>query len=241
MPHIEQDRIAAAGAIKAAKRLVVLTGAGVSAESGVPTFRGPEGLWQNFRPEDLATPEAFQSDPELVWKWYDWRRGLIASVEPNAAHYAIVEMEKDRPGFTLVTQNVDGLHVDAGSRNVIELHGSIWRVRCTGCGKEDINRDVPIDILPGCACGALLRPGVVWFGEGLDMALLQAAFDATDGAEVFITAGTSGVVQPAASLAQRAKRKGAVLVEINTERTPLSPSMDYVLIGKASEILPALL
>ncbi len=219
---------------------VALTGAGVSAESGVPTFRGPGGLWRNFRAEELATPEAFAADPALVWEWYDWRRQKIASISPNPAHRALAEIERKKPGFTLITQNVDGLHALAGSTNVLEIHGSIWRVQCIECGAAQENRAVPIDIPPRCACGGLLRPGVVWFGEMLPEAVINAAFEACSKADFMIVAGTSGVVQPAASLAMNAKRAGAYLVEVNPEPTPLSGSMDAILAGAAGAVLPLL-
>ncbi len=159
--------------LKQARSVAVLTGAGVSAESGVPTFRGNNGLWRQYRAEDLATPGAFARDPKLVWEWYDWRRGLIAQAQPNAGHRALVELEKRVPSFTLITQNVDGLHELAGSRNVLEVHGSIWKVRCTSCERERMDRRTPLpEIPPKCECGALLRPGVVWFGEGAARARL---------------------------------------------------------------------
>jgi len=227
--------------LKTSASVVVMTGAGVGAESGVPTFRGHGGLWKSFRAEELATPEAFARDPALVWEWYDWRRSKIASVEPNPAHYAIAEMEKAHAAFTLITQNVDGLHARAGSANVIELHGSIWRVRCLECGRAVVNTDVPIAILPRCECGGVLRPGVVWFGEPLSEEVISAALDACDGAEFMLVAGTSGVVQPAASLAGRARSAGAFVIEVNTETTPLSSGMDAVLEGRAGDILPRLL
>ncbi len=227
--------------LMAARSPVALTGAGVSAESGVPTFRGPEGLWRNFRPEDLATPEAFERDPALVWEWYDWRRSLISGIRPNQAHYALAELERRNPAFTLVTQNVDGLHRSAGSRNVLEIHGSIWTVRCVGCGASSENREVPIKIPPRCGCGGLLRPGVVWFGETLPEDLLYRAFDAASGADFMLVIGTSGVVHPAASFAARAKDAGAFVIEINTERTPLSGRADAVLQGRAGQVLPGLL
>ena len=146
---------------------VVLTGAGISAESGVPTFRGQDGLWQNFRPEDLATPEAFHRDPTLVWEWYNWRRGLIGKCAPNAAHETLASMETTLPAFSLITQNVDGLHRAAGNQHVLELHGNIWRMRCTVCNQVSTDDRVPLHaILPRCkACGEILRPDVVWFGE----------------------------------------------------------------------------
>ncbi|HBG46941.1 MAG TPA: NAD-dependent deacylase [Deltaproteobacteria bacterium] len=226
--------------LKAARSLVVLTGAGVSAESGVPTFRGAEGLWRNFNPQELATPEAFEADPRLVWEWYDWRRSIIAGIRPNPAHYALAELERRSPGFTLITQNVDGLHGAAGSRNVLEIHGSIWTVRCVECGNSSENRDVPIKILPRCSCGGLLRPGVVWFGESLPEEVLYRAFEAASSADCMLVIGTSGIVQPAASLAARAKGAGAFVAEINPEATPLSDIMDARLPGKAAELMPRL-
>jgi len=226
--------------LKAAKRPIALTGAGVSAESGVPTFRGSEGLWRNFSPQDLATPEAFERDPQLVWEWYDWRRSLIAKISPNPAHYALAELERRSPEFTLITQNVDGLHRAAGSSRVMEIHGSIWTVRCTECGNSSENRDVPINILPRCSCGGLLRPGVVWFGEPLPEEMLYKAFEAASSTDLMLVIGTSGVVQPAASLAVRAKDGGALVVEINPEATPLSEVADVSFKGKAGEIAPLL-
>ncbi|MFQ5465324.1 MAG: NAD-dependent deacylase [Thermodesulfobacteriota bacterium] len=232
---------AASRRLGAASSPAALTGAGVSAESGVPTFRGPGGLWRNFRPEDLATPEAFRAAPELVWQWYDWRRGLVAGLKPNAAHYALAELEKRFPSFTLITQNVDGLHELAGSTRVIELHGSIWRTRCTVCEARSSNRDVPLEIPPKCGCGGLLRPDVVWFGETLPARAIEAAFAAASEADVMIVAGTSGVVQPAASIATRAGEAGAFVVEVNPDSTPLSAVADLRLAGPAAVVLPRLL
>ncbi len=226
--------------LAASRSPVALTGAGVSAESGVPTFRGPDGLWKNFRAEDLATPEAFAKDPALVWQWYDWRRGIISGVKPNAAHYALAEIEK-RKGLTLITQNVDGLHSLAGSVSLLELHGSIWKVLCTGCGVKSENRDVPIEIPPMCGCGGLLRPDIVWFGESLDPEIIGGAFDAASRADFMMVIGTSGVVQPAASLAYRAKEAGAFVVEINIDTTPMNEIIDVRLNAKAGEVLPELL
>lgn len=227
--------------LRAARSIAVLTGAGVSAESGVPTFRGVDGLWRDHNPQELATPEAFEADPFLVWEWYDWRRSIISKIQPNPAHYAISELEKRYLEFTLITQNVDGLHLLAGSKKVIELHGSIWTVRCIECGNSSENRDVPIKILPRCTCGGLRRPGVVWFGEPLPEGALFRAFEASSSAECVLVVGTSGVVQPAASLALRAKDAGAFVVEINPEATPLSSISDLRLSGKAGELLPTLL
>ncbi len=235
--------------LSAADSVCVLTGAGISRESGVPTFRGEDGLWRRYRAEDLATPEAFARDPVLVWEWYAWRRELISRARPNAAHLALVSMEEriaSRPNgrFTLVTQNVDGLHERAGSRNVLRLHGSIWRLRCSRCGAEGEDRRVPLHPLPPrCdrpGCSGLLRPAVVWFGESLpDYEWMQAA-RAADHADVFLVVGTSALVYPAASLPWAAKRSGARLVEINPDPTPLSDLADCVFRGPASEILGAL-
>ena len=219
---------------------VVLTGAGVSAESGVPTFRGSEGLWNNFRAEDLATPQAFARDPALVWQWYCWRRSKLGGLRPNPAHYALRELEERSSGFTLITQNVDGLHKLAGSAEILELHGNIWRTRCTGCKRVEERRD-DFKGIPYCECGAMLRPDIVWFGESLPEGTLTRAIEAVDGAKVMMVAGTSSVVQPAASLALRAGENGAYLIEINPEQTPLSGAVDACLTGPAGEILPQLL
>lgn len=221
--------------------LAVLTGAGISAESGVPTFRGEEGLWRNFRPEELATLAAFRRDPALVWEWYKWRRGLIGGCQPNAAHHTLVEMEQAIPRFTLITQNVDGLHRLAGSRRVVELHGNIWQVRCTREGTVTEWRDHPLPkIPPRCKCGALLRPNVVWFGESLPPEALQTAFDAARSCQVMLVIGTSGVVEPAASLPRIAKRSGAWVIEINVETTPISRYTDETILGPAAIKLPRL-
>ncbi len=223
------------------QRLAVLTGAGISAESGVPTFRGKEGLWRHFRAEELATPGAFSRDPDLVWEWYDWRRGLVAECQPNPAHHALVELEKRPGGFTLVTQNVDGLHALAGSADPVEMHGNIWKVRCTGCGQVSDDRRVPIPIPPRCdGCGGLLRPHIVWFGESLEEAVLERCFGAFEYCDVALIIGTSGVVQPAASLAGMARRNGAFVIEINPDATPNTGLVDLALNGPAGTILPQL-
>ena len=225
-----------------ASGVTVLTGAGVSAESGIPTFRGAGGLWRNFRATDLATPAAFARDPKLVWEWYDWRRGLVAAAEPNPAHRALAAWQDRFPRFTLITQNVDGLHERAGSRDVLRLHGSLWRTRCTNCGVEAENHEVPLaKIPPHCACGGLLRPAIVWFGEGLDEAVWHNAEQAARNAQVFLVAGTSAVVYPAASLVPLAKRAGAAVIEINAEETPATELADDSIRGSAGEILPQLL
>ncbi|MBI1911034.1 MAG: NAD-dependent deacylase [Deltaproteobacteria bacterium] len=227
--------------LKSSRSPVILTGAGISAESGVPTFRGPGGLWRDFKPEELATPTAFEKDPRLVWEWYDWRRSIIAGIKPNPAHYALAELEGRCSNFTLITQNVDGLHRLAGSKKVLELHGSIWRVRCIECAKLSENRDVPIKILPLCECGGILRPDVVWFGEMLDENILNQAFEASKRADFMLVVGTSGIVQPAASLASTGRRAGAFMVEINPEPTPLSGIMDARFTEKAGDVLPMLI
>jgi len=221
--------------------ITILTGSGISAESGVPTFRGNNGLWKNFRPEELATNEAFKKDPQLVWEWYDSRRQVLSRLKPNPGHFAISEIEKRTKNFTLITQNVDGLHKLAGSKNIIELHGNIWRVRCLTCGRVAENRDAIIKILPFCKCGGLLRPDVVWFGEMLSDDNLTKAFAASDNCDIMFVIGTSAVVHPAASLALRAKDEGAFIVEINIENTPLSASADATILGKSGDILPQLL
>ncbi len=223
-----------------AKAIAVLTGAGVSAESGVPTFRGKEGLWRNYRAEQLANPLAFEYEPRIVWEWYNWRRELIAPLTPNPAHKALATLEAEKESFILITQNIDGLHAKAGSRNILELHGNIWKVRCTECETVSDNTEVPIGILPHCGeCNGLLRPHVVWFGENLETDILDAALAAAEACDLFVVIGTSSIVQPAASLAQRAAGNGAKVLEINLEATPLSPSADLSVFGKAGEILPS--
>jgi NAD-dependent deacetylase len=231
--------------LRAARRVTALTGAGVSAASGIPTFRGADGLWKKVRAETLATPEAFEHDPKLVWEWYDWRRGLIKDAAPNAAHDVLARWTRDRPGFTLITQNVDGLHERAGAERLIRLHGSIWHVRCArACaagGTDWLDDRTPLPHLPPpCPhCGGLVRPGVVWFGEPLDPDVVAAATAAT-ACDVFLTIGTSAVVYPAAGLIHQAKRHGAMTVEINPDETSASSSVDVMLKGKAEEVLPIL-
>jgi NAD-dependent deacetylase len=220
--------------------VVMLTGAGVSAESGIPTFRGPGGLWRNHRATELATPQSFRRNPQLVWEFYDWRREMMAACQPNPAHQTIAAMESALPNFTLVTQNIDGLHHRAGNQNILTLHGDVWHVRCTGCDYRGEDRRVPLpEIPPRCArCGGLLRPDVVWFGETLPHDVLQAAWTISSRASVMLVVGTSAVVEPAASLPLLAKQNGATLVEVNPEATPLSPYADQVLRGPAGETLP---
>jgi len=224
-----------------ARHIAALTGAGVSAESGIPTFRGADGLWRRYRAEDLATPEAFAADPHLVWEWYDWRRGIIAAAKPNPAHQALAAFDPAR--LTLITQNVDGLHDLAGSQGVLKIHGDIWVRRCVGCGKEEVDRVTPLPALPpSCpACGGLQRPGVVWFGEGLPQKVWQRAEQASSRADLFLVIGTSAQVYPAASLVPLAKRAGAKIVEVNIARSGISTSADVFLEGPAGQMLPLLL
>lgn len=224
-------------------QVVAFTGAGISAESHVPTFRGADGLWRNYSPERLATAEAFSSDPRLVWEWYDWRRGLIREAQPNPGHLALTEMQRRARGrFTLVTQNTDGLHERAGSQDVLKLHGDIWLLRCTNCGREDRNEQVPIDPLPPlCRCGAILRPGIVWFGEMLPIDQWERAMNAARRADVFMAIGTSALVYPAAGLVQVARQSGARVVIVNPDPTPADELAEWILRGPAGEFLPRLL
>jgi len=226
--------------LQEASRVAILTGAGISAESGIPTFRGEEGLWKKYRPEELATPTAFSQDPKLVWEWYDWRRGIIGQKEPNPGHKVIARWEETFPTVSLITQNIDGLHQKAGSKNIWELHGNIWKLRCTEEGTITENYDTPLkEIPPLCPnCGALLRPHVVWFGESLSPTILQKSIQLSSECDVMFVVGTSAVVQPAASLPFEASEAGAKLVEINLDPTPLSLYSDFSIRGKSGEILP---
>lgn len=230
-------------ALRSARHVAVLTGAGISAESGIPTFREAQtGLWARYDPEELASPDAFRRNPRLVWEWYEWRRELVRKATPNAGHIALAQMSLKTPQFTLITQNVDGLHQQAGSPNVIELHGNIMRNRCF---EEDIvvSTEVTTDQPPPrCPrCGGFLRPDVVWFGEALSLPGLTTAFKAARSCDLFLSVGTSALVHPAASLPLEALAHQIITVEINPARTPLSSYVDYVLSGPAGDILPALL
>jgi NAD-dependent deacetylase len=237
----------AARLIGEARTITVLTGAGVSAASGVPTFRGEAGLWRRYRAEDLATPQAFRRDPQLVWEWYDWRRTLIAGCRPNAAHDVLAAWSR-RPapaGFTCITQNVDGLHELAGTRQIVRFHGSIWELRCAaGCGGDPPvweDRTAPLPVLPPpCRhCGGLTRPNVVWFGEPIDPAILHRCRAALD-CDLFLSIGTSSIVYPAAGLVFDAKRRGAVTVEINPAATEASGAVDLAIAQPAEVALPAI-
>jgi NAD-dependent protein deacetylase/lipoamidase len=216
------------------KNVVVFTGAGVSADSGIPTFRGARGLWRNFRSEDLATPEAFWRDPKLVWEWYEWRRDLIREAQPNAAHEAIARLS----GALVVTQNVDGLHTRAGSRHVIELHGNIFRVRCVREGTVSTCEDAFDAVPPHCACGALLRPDVVWFGEMLPEDALARASSAVIGTDLLLVIGTSGVVYPAAGLVSLNR---GLSIEINPEASALSSACTFAIAARAAEVTPQII
>ena len=228
--------------INDASNIVVLTGAGISAESGVPTFRGQEGLWQNYRPEELATPDAFWKDPKLVWEWYDWRRNAVKDAKPNPGHYALAELETQGKNLTLVTQNIDGLHQMAGSSNITEMHGNLWQIRCTKCGEIEQNFDVPLRQLPPkCQkCGDLGRPNVVWFGEMIDMTLIDTILRAIEECKVMLIIGTSGVVEPAASMGLVAKQTNKTVIEVNLDETPSAGLYDIVIREKSGEILPLL-
>jgi NAD-dependent protein deacetylase/lipoamidase len=229
-----------------AQRVAVLTGAGVSAESGVPTFREAQtGLWARYDPQQLATPQAFRRDPQLVLKWYAWRRDLVSQVEPNPAHVALAEMARRVPELTVITQNVDGLHQRAGSKDVLELHGNIVRTKCFDCGRQASEMELLDErggeSLARCdSCGGLLRPDVVWFGEALPTAALARAFRFSRSCDLFFSIGTSALVHPAASLPAEAVSMGIPTVEVNPQSTPLTAAMTYVLQGPAGVILPQL-
>jgi NAD-dependent deacetylase len=224
------DRAIEAIRARKPRRVVAFTGAGVSADSGIPTFRGPDGLWRNFRAEDLATPDAFERDPALVWEWYEWRRALIRKAQPNAAHVAIAQL----PDAVVVTQNVDGLHARAGAKDVIELHGNIFRVRCTRDRTIAMHEEPFAAIPPRCECGALLRPDVVWFGEMLSEDALARASAAIMGADLLLVIGTSGIVYPAAGLVSLHR---GLSIEVNP--VP-SSSCTLRVEGRAAEVVPLL-
>lgn len=237
-PEMERWIAVAREWLSGEKRIVALTGAGISAESGIPTFRGDGGLWKQYRAEELATPGAFARDPALVWEWYDWRRQIIAKARPNPGHFALARAA----GLTLITQNVDGLHDLAGSSAVLKVHGDIWNVRCTSCRFATMDRTVPLSPLPPkCPqCNSLLRPGVVWFGEGLPEDVWEAAARAAAQAQVMLVVGTSAVVHPAAGLVPLARRAGAKIIEVNIADSGMSSEAGVALRGPSGEILPRL-
>jgi NAD-dependent deacetylase len=226
--------------LRRVESVCVLTGAGISAESGVATFRGPEGLWSKLKPEELANFDAFMRNPELVWEWYNYRKQIVQEVKPNSAHYALVRLEELVNEFTLVTQNVDNLHCRAGSKRVIELHGNIERSYCIDCGKFAERVEVSAENkVPHCShCNGLVRPDVVWFGEMLPEGVFEAAAEAAGRCELFLVIGTSAVVYPAAGLPLTARSHGAYVVEMNTEQTEISRSINETLPGKAGDVLP---
>lgn len=230
--------------ISGSNEIVVLTGAGISAESGIPTYRGEEGLWRNYDPHELATPEAFFKNPKLVWEWYDSRRAIMKNAKPNPGHFAITALEKEKKDFTLITQNVDGLHFAAGTRNVIELHGSLWEIKCTEteCEKLEKNYQVPIpELPPKCdACDAVMRPNTVLFGEIIPMERIDRCLFAIEQCDLLLIVGTSGVVEPAASMGLIAKKSEKPVVEINIDITPGTGLYDASVMGKSGEILPLL-
>ncbi len=230
----------AAELIAGCRRLVVLTGAGVSRESGIPVFRGPDGLWEGRRPEELASREGFLSNPGLVWRWYRARRAAARDTPPNAGHRALGELERLVPRFLLITQNVDGLHRAAGSREIVELHGSLFRFRCFERSHAVPEDPAWGDDPPLCRCGSLVRPDVVWFGEPLPQAELECSFRESRLCDVFLLVGTSGVVQPATLLPLVAAEAHATLVEVNIEPSTLTHAADLFLEGKSGELLPAL-
>jgi NAD-dependent deacetylase len=236
-----EDRLdRAAALLRAARRVAVLTGAGVSAESGVPTFRDNGGLWENHPIEEIATPEAFHRDPAMVWRFYNLRRAALTRVAPNPGHHALVTLEQ-RLGdqFTLITQNVDGLHFAAGSRRVLEVHGRLSRVRCTSCDHVKDRPGEPLDDLPKCPdCGGLLRPDVVWFHEMLPHRVWREACLAAEGCDCFLVVGTSAVVYPAAGLVQTARAVGASVIEFNVQETPASAAAHVSLLGPSGQTLP---
>ncbi|MCG6151661.1 SIR2 family NAD-dependent protein deacylase [Leptospira bandrabouensis] len=227
--------------IRSAKNILFLTGAGISSESGIPTFRGEGGYWKTFKAEELATPEAFENHPDVVWEWYDWRRGICLDAKPNEGHLTIAKWQSLSPSINLITQNVDGLHSRAGSKNLLEIHGNIFRARCTSCrekfslGEDGINQP-GLKFCP--VCESLLRPDIVWFGEGYDNKLLTKAWELSKVAHIVFVIGTSANVSVPANLALTAIRNGALGIEINPETTTLTPSMQVHFGGKSGEVLP---
>jgi NAD-dependent deacetylase len=231
---------AAAELIQKAEHLIALTGAGISKESNVPTFRGKDGLWKQYNAMDLATPQAFHKNPQLVWEWYSWRQDLIAKCEPNHAHLTLAKWERNGLLKTLITQNVDGLHRRAGSTQIFEVHGNLWALKCTKCSFHS-HLSQPAHGIPPCPeCKSNLRPDVVWFGESLPSTIMDHVFKELQAADIILVIGTSALVQPAASLPLIVKQNGGHILEINVEKTPLTSAATIHLLGKAGEILPKL-
>lgn len=230
--------------LNSTKSLFVLTGAGVSAESGIPTFRGVDGLWKNYSATELATPQAFVKNPGLVWEWYHWRQSIISKAKPNPAHYALVKLEKMIARFLLLTQNIDNLHRRAGSENILELHGNIFRTRCLQCNNitaYEHPEEISKNFLPKCACDGLLRPDVVWFGESIPQKIWQDSMDFLSQADTVLICGTSGVVWPAAAIPEIAQQNNIKTIEINLEHTPVSSVVDISILGKAGEIMQSII
>lgn len=226
--------------LRKARKASVLTGAGVSAESGIPTFRGAGGIWEKYDFTKLATPQGFRDDPHLVWEWYQLRQREMKKARPNPAHETIVRMERHFEEFAVLTQNIDGMHERAGSKNVIELHGSIWRMRCPRDGTTIDLQDPVEEIPPLCHCGSILRPDVVWFGEPLSTEAVNAASEAASNSDVMFVIGTSAVVYPAAALPILTKNSGGLVIEINTEKTEVSSYADFSILGRAGELMPVI-
>jgi len=226
--------------LKDSRKIVFVTGAGISQESGIPTFRGKDGYWRKYDPMKLASIDAFYDDPKLVWEWYDDRRKNILDVKPNEGHFAISQMEEFKD-VVVLTQNIDGLHQRSGSTNVLELHGSIIRIKCTVCDFTDNITENFESLPPKCKCGSMLRPDVVWFGEPLPQNIWQSAIKEASICDVMIIVGTSLVVSPANTLPVYAKQNGAILIEVNPEKTVMSNDMDLSIQATSAEVLPKIL
>ncbi|HUU78215.1 MAG TPA: NAD-dependent deacylase [candidate division Zixibacteria bacterium] len=223
---------------KKAVKFVAITGSGISKGSGIPTFRGKDGLWKNYNAMDLATPQAFKRNPQLVWEWYAWRIDIISSKKPNSAHYALVDLQKKNLLNYIITQNVDSLHFRSGSKNLLEVHGNIFRTRCENCGKLSLLTETPKEP-PICDCGTMVRPDVVWFGETLDQKIITKAYEIISSeCDVLLVIGTSGIVYPIAEFPFIAKSHGALILEFNLEKTPISRIADFTIIGKSEEMVP---
>ena len=239
---IENEITKAYELVNEADKITVLSGAGISAESGIPTFRGDGGLWNNYRPEELATPKAFFENPEIVWQWYDWRRSLMKKAEPNAGHFALTELQRQKKDFNLITQNVDGLHQKAGTQDLIEIHGNLWEMRCTSCNRIEKSYEVPLPVIPPkcSACGEMMRPNIVWFGEIIPIQIIDRCIIAIEECDLLLIVGTSGMVEPAASFGIMAKKKEIPVIELNLDHTPNTGLYDISIRAKSGEILPLL-